>query len=206
MSNNKKTPLPQRGPESHERREQIIHVAIEHFSHYGYNKTSVGDIAKAIGVSNAYIYKFFSSKKDIAEVVCAETLAAFDKELEVITDTEHNAAHKIRLMFKMLMCKSLELMSKEKKLHEIAALSFENNWCSNNNHQATLFSLIEKVIVQGREDGIFDRKAPLDEVCLAIRDTMLLISHPLLLEQKQESELDESLIPITNMVLRSLAI
>ncbi|WP_299490093.1 TetR/AcrR family transcriptional regulator [uncultured Shewanella sp.] len=206
MSNNKKTPLPQRGPESHERREQIIHVAIEHFSHYGYNKTSVGDIAKAIGVSNAYIYKFFSSKKDIAEAVCAETLMALDEGLAAIVDAEHSATHKLRLIFKALMQGSLELLSKEKKLHEIAALSFENNWCSNNNHQAALFSLIEKVVIQGREDGVFDRKAPLDEVCLAIRDTMLHISHPLLLEQKEESQLEESLIAITNMVLRSLAI
>ena len=54
------TPLAgQRGPAEHERREQILGAASEHFRHYGYNKTTVADVAKAIGLSTAYIYKFF---------------------------------------------------------------------------------------------------------------------------------------------------
>ena len=49
----------QRGPAEHERREQIIAAAGEHFRHYGYGKTTVADLGKAIGLSKAYIYKFF---------------------------------------------------------------------------------------------------------------------------------------------------
>src|SRR6266699_3801077 len=60
----------QRGPAEHERREQIIAAASEHFRHYGYNKTTVADLAKAIGLSTAYIYKFFDSKKAIGEAAC----------------------------------------------------------------------------------------------------------------------------------------
>ena len=65
----------QRGPAEHERREQIITAASAHLRHYGYSKTTVADLARAIGLSTAYIYKFFDSKRAIGEAVCTICLA-----------------------------------------------------------------------------------------------------------------------------------
>lgn len=42
-------PAGQRGPAEHERRDQILELANELFSAHGYRKTSVTDIAKAVG-------------------------------------------------------------------------------------------------------------------------------------------------------------
>src|SRR5918994_7694582 len=64
-----------RGPADHNVREQIVAAAGEHFSHYGYEKTTVSDLAKSIGFSKAYIYKFFDSKQAIGEAICAKTLS-----------------------------------------------------------------------------------------------------------------------------------
>ena len=55
-------PGPARGPADHDVRDQIVAAATEHFRLYGYDKTAVSDLAKAIGFSKAYIYKFFESK------------------------------------------------------------------------------------------------------------------------------------------------
>ena len=46
-----------RGPAEHSIREQIVDAANEHFKHYGYHKTTVADLAKAIGFSKAYIIR-----------------------------------------------------------------------------------------------------------------------------------------------------
>ena len=40
-----------RGPVDHEVRDQIVAAATEHFRLYGYEKTTVSDLAKAIGFS-----------------------------------------------------------------------------------------------------------------------------------------------------------
>ncbi|MGO4612130.1 TetR/AcrR family transcriptional regulator, partial [Variovorax sp. 2RAF20] len=45
-----------------------------HFSRFGYSKTTVADLAKAIGFSKAYIYKFFDSKQAIGQAICAQCL------------------------------------------------------------------------------------------------------------------------------------
>ena len=91
------TPGGQRGPAEHERREQIIRAADEHFRHYGYAKTTVADLAKAIGVSAAYVYRFFESKQAIGEAVCAMTLARFDDELlGIAADSKRSAGERLR--------------------------------------------------------------------------------------------------------------
>lgn len=60
----------------HEVRDQIVAAATEHFRLYGYEKTTVSDLAKAIGFSKAYIYKFFESKQAIGEMICLSLPAA----------------------------------------------------------------------------------------------------------------------------------
>src|SRR5437016_254392 len=71
-----------RGPADHDVRDQILEAAGEHFSRYGYDKTTVSDLAKAIGFSKAYIYKFFDSKQAIGEAICAKTLSAMVAAVE----------------------------------------------------------------------------------------------------------------------------
>ena len=75
--------IPQaRGPADHNVRDQIVVAAEAHFSHYGYEKTTVSDLAKAIGFSKAYIYKFFDSKQAIGEAICARTLSTIVAAVE----------------------------------------------------------------------------------------------------------------------------
>uniref|UniRef100_UPI0016543AFB TetR/AcrR family transcriptional regulator n=1 Tax=Enterobacter agglomerans TaxID=549 RepID=UPI0016543AFB len=72
-----------RGPAGHNVRDQIVDAAMQHFAHYGYEKTTVSDLARAIGFSKAYIYKFFESKQAIGEVICSTRLAMIMQPVEV---------------------------------------------------------------------------------------------------------------------------
>jgi len=49
------------------RRDQIIEVALQHFSRYGYAGTSMRQLAKEIGITAAAIYRHFPSKLDLFE-------------------------------------------------------------------------------------------------------------------------------------------
>ena len=46
-----------------ERRQEIIETAMHLFYEKGYEKTSIGDIAKAIGVAQGICYRYFPSKE-----------------------------------------------------------------------------------------------------------------------------------------------
>jgi AcrR family transcriptional regulator len=62
-------------------REKIVRAAEARFRHYGYEKTTVADIAKDLKVSTAYVYKFYESKLALNEAVAVDVLARIDAAL-----------------------------------------------------------------------------------------------------------------------------
>src|SRR5436305_13613736 len=92
-----------RGPVDHNVREQILEAAQEHFSRFGYEKTTVSDLAKSIGCSKAYIYKFFDSKQAIGEAICAKTISAMVGTVEEAVAGATTPTEKFRRMFKVLV-------------------------------------------------------------------------------------------------------
>lgn len=194
----------QRGPVEHDRREQIIVAATEHFRHYGYKKTTVADLAKQISLSTAYIYKFFNSKQSIGEAVCSNRLAVIAEEARGIAADRKPAVDRLRRMFQALPRRRAELFFHERKMHDLVAASFEEKWQSARTHDEALLGIVESIVRDGRELGEFERKTPINETCRAIMLAMQPFQHPLLLEDKLET-LDADATLMANLVLRSLA-
>lgn len=195
----------QRGPVEHERREQIVRAADEHFRRYGYGKTTVADLAKAIGVSGAYVYRFFESKQAIGEAVCAMTLARIDERLREIAEGPDTAANRLRALYRCLAEQGIELFFKERKLHDLVVVAVETHWPTIFEHKNAILGAVQRVVTDGRESGEFERKTPLDETCRAIFETMEPFVHPMLLELKEPAELEAAVVAVSNLVLRSLA-
>lgn len=198
-------PTGQRGPADHERRVQILKAADEHFRHYGYAKTSVAALGRAIGVSAAYVYRFFDSKQAIGEAIVAHVLEEMDAGLlEIAKGPERPTARLRKLLLTMMQCSS-ERFLKDQRLHEIVLVADQNNWCAVVDHRTAVEDAIRRVIIDGRETGEFERKSPVDEVASAIVAASLCFSHPRMLEAETPEELDHRLTIVTNLVLRSLA-
>ena len=130
MKNATTYPVSARGPADHEVRDQIVAAATEHFSRYGYEKTTVSDLAKAIGFSKAYIYKFFESKQAIGEMICANCLREIETEVSAAVAETDLPPEKLRRMFKVLIEASLRLFFQDRKLYEIAASAATERWQS----------------------------------------------------------------------------
>src|SRR6201993_4892060 len=102
MKNTTTPSVPARGPVDHEVRDQIVAAATEHFSRYGYEKTAVSDLAKAVGFSKAYIYKFFESKQAIGEMICANCLQDIETAVREAVAQADQPAEKLRRLFKSI--------------------------------------------------------------------------------------------------------
>jgi AcrR family transcriptional regulator len=194
----------QRGPAEHERRDQIIAAASEHFRHYGYNKTTVADLAKAIGLSTAYIYKFFDSKKAIGEAACTLCLQGIADSIRSIADEPRPAADRLRRVFLEIARQGAELFFQDRKMHDIVSAALAEKWQSCGNHDVALLAIVRRIVQDGRTTGEFERKTPIDETSRAIMLALEPVKCPSLLEQRLET-LDEDAAAIANLVLRSLA-
>lgn len=193
-----------RGPSDHDVRTQIIETATEHFSHYGYEKTTVSDLAKAIGFSKAYIYKFFDSKQAIGEVICSNCLNTITKAVDEAMSAAPTASERLRQTFKALVDAGGDLFFHDRKLYDIAAAAASGPWPSVQVYEAHVKQLITQIIVEGRDSGEFERKTPLDEITNAIYLVMRPYINPLLLQHNLDLAA-EATAQLSSLILRSLA-
>lgn len=193
-----------RGPLDHEIRDQIINAATQHFGHYGYEKTTVSDLAKAIGFSKAYIYKFFDSKQAIGGVICTNRLAMIMAIVEAALAEAPTATEKLRRLFRSISAAGSDLFFHDRKLYDIAAVASRDQWPSAMAHQARIRELIRQILLEGRESGEFERKTPLDEACSAIFLIILPYVDPAQLQYNLDNAADAA-VHLPALVLRSLA-
>ena len=193
-----------RGPADHAVREQIVAAAAEHFSHYGYAKTTVSDLAKSIGFSKAYIYKFFDSKQAIGEAICSKTLSDIVATVEQAVAGATTPTEKLRKMFKVLVTTGVSLHFNDRRLYDIAAHAAGERWPSTRAYCDRVKQIVTEIVREGRESGEFERKTPLDETVNAIDLVMQPYVNPLLLQYSLDVA-EEAPVQLSNLVLRSLA-
>lgn len=196
--------VPVRGPADHDVRDQIVAAATEHFSLYGYEKTTVSDLAKAIGFSKAYIYKFFESKQAIGEMICANCLSQIEAEVRAAVVAVDQPPEQMRRLFKVMVVASLRLFSDDRKLYEIAASAATERWQATLAYEERIRELIKTILQAGRQSGDFERKTPLDETVMAIYLVMRPFLNPLLLQHGFDY-IDEAPARLSGLVLRSLS-
>ncbi|BBF82697.1 transcriptional regulator, TetR family (plasmid) [Asticcacaulis excentricus] len=141
----------------------------------------MSDLAKAIGFSKAYIYKFFESKQAIGEMICANCLHEIETEVIASVAAAPTPPEKLRRLFKSAVEASLRLFFEDRKLYEIASSAATQRWDSVTTYEERMQVLVRKVIQEGRLSGDFERKTPLDEATLSIYLVLRPYLHPLLL-------------------------
>ncbi|KQB55215.1 AcrR family transcriptional regulator [Pseudomonas endophytica] len=193
-----------RGPVEHDIRDQIIAAASEHFSQYGYAKTTVSDLAKQIGFSKAYIYKFFDSKQAIGEAICSRCLAEIVAAVEQAINQENLLpTERFRRLVNTVIATGVNLFFNDRKLYDIAAFSASENWPSAQAYDVQIKGFVLHIVQQGRELGEFERKTPLDETVTAIHLALRPFVNPLLLQYNLDF-VEQAPTLTSNLILRSL--
>lgn len=195
----------QRGPAEHDRRAQIISVADDLFREFGYRKTSVADISKAMGISTAYIYRFFTSKQAIGEAICAATLEQLGDELRKVFELDLSSTKRFRLFMQTALKLSYELLVIQREVNEVVVAAIEGDWCTVAGHRTQLYSILERIVEEGRQAGEFERKTPLDEVVEGLAEIILPYTHESCISHRTWDELEKGMLATTSLALRSLA-
>lgn len=142
-----------RGPTEHGVRDLIVKAATGHFGRYGYEKSTVSNLAKSIGFSKAYIYKFFDSKRAIGEVVCANRFATVIEVVGAMVLAAPTAPEKIRALFCGLEEAGGDLLFQDRKLYDIAAIATLEEWSSVIRHEERIRKCSRKSFFWGGRQG-----------------------------------------------------
>jgi AcrR family transcriptional regulator len=183
-------------------RERILVTAERLFREIGYQKTTVADIAKALRMSPANVYRFFDSKKSINAGVAQRLMGEVEEASQAIAGASGNATRRLRELLTAIHRMNSERYVADAKMHEMVAVAMEENWQVCTSHMECVTGAIAKVIADGVAVGEFN--AP--DVALAALCTctaMVRFFHPQLIAQCADKP-DPTLDQMIDFVLAGL--
>ncbi|MBI5127816.1 MAG: TetR/AcrR family transcriptional regulator [Rhodopseudomonas palustris] len=163
-------------------RHRILVVAERLFRQIGYQKTTVADIAKALQMSPANVYRFFESKKAIHAGVARHLMGEVEQAAASIAAEHGPAGERLRNLLSTVHRMNCERYIGDEKLHEMVAIAMEENWDVCIQHMDHIVGCIAEVVADGAARGEFD----VPDVALAAGCTctsMMRFFHPQMIAQ-----------------------
>jgi AcrR family transcriptional regulator len=163
-------------------RDRILEVAERLFRQIGYQKTTVGDIAKELRMSPANVYRFFESKKAIHQAVARSLMGEVELEAQRIVARPGPVPERFRELLTTIHRMNSERYVGDNKLHEMVAIAMEEDWDVCVNHMECIAGVIGQMIAQGVASGEFE--APdLQLASLCACTAMMRFFHPQMIAQ-----------------------
>jgi AcrR family transcriptional regulator len=161
-------------------------------------------LAKSIGFSKAYIYKFFDSKQAIGEAICAKTLRGIVATVEEAVAGATTPTEKFRRMFKILVTTNVSLFFNDRKLYDVAAYAAGEQWPSARAYCERLRQIVSEIVREGAGERRVRAQDPArrDGACDRSRHAALCESAP---PPVHLDVAEEAPVQLSNLVLRSLA-
>jgi AcrR family transcriptional regulator len=163
-------------------RDRILEVAERLFRVIGYQKTTVGDIAKELRMSPANVYRFFESKKAIHQSVARSLMGEVELEAQRIVARPGPVLDRFRELLNTIHRMNTERYVGDNKLHEMVEIAMQEDWEVCVAHMELITTAIGQMIAQGVASGEFE--APdLELASMCACTAMMRFFHPQMIAQ-----------------------
>jgi AcrR family transcriptional regulator len=163
-------------------RQLIVITAERLFRTLGYQKTTVGDIAKELNMSPANVYRFFESKAALRDAVGRQLMGEVEHAVSVVARASGPAGPRLREAVLQMCAMNQARYLSDLKMHEMIAVALDESWGMVIKHIDTIEQLITKICADGIASGEFKVT---DSVLAArcVKSAMISFCHPQLLEE-----------------------
>lgn len=192
-------------PDRNEVRARILEVAEDQFRRTGYQKTSVADIARELGMSPANVYRFFPSREAINTSIYERRLNEIAAIALAIARTNERAGKKIEQFLNSVYRSNKRMLVHEKYMHDLIADATRENCAVIHAHSERMVAILEAIIRQGIETGELDVQDAA-EAARAVTFACTPLFHPVLVEQhvRHSEDADTCLRNMIPFILKAL--
>jgi AcrR family transcriptional regulator len=135
---------------------QIVDAAKKRFSHFGYAKTTMAEVATDCAMSPGNLYRFFPGKLDIAEAIATEDYQHhLDQLAKLVSVSEKPARDRLRDLFFQELRRTYNKLESDPRAYEIALIISRErpeyaNWMLANERK-----ILTRLIEDGQRRGEF---------------------------------------------------
>ena len=164
---------------------RIVVEAERLFRDIGYQKTTVGDIAKQMRMSPANVYRFFDSKRSINAAVAERLMSEVETAARRVVGAKESASSRLRRLLLTVHVMNAERYVVESRLHEMVAVAMEQNWDVCSAHMERITGMIAELISDGVAGGEFHAE-DIPEAAMCVCSAMMAYFHPQMIAQCAE--------------------
>lgn len=172
-------------PREQDTRQQIVATAERLFRTLGYQKTTVGDVAKDLGMSPANVYRFFNSKADLRDAVGRQLMGEVEAAVAAIASRPGPASERLRDAFLAMTTMNQERYLSDHKMHEMIAVALDEAWGMVVEHIGVIDGLITRICADGMASGEF-KGSDATHAARCVKTAMICFCHPQMLEECQD--------------------
>lgn len=170
-------------PSAEEIRERILDVAEELFLRVGYAKTTVADIAQALGMSSANVYRFFPSKSAINDAGCRRLMARMEAAMRDVAAGPGSAAERLEAVVLSTHRRNRDLLTEERRVHDMVDAAIAESWEAIEEHKAACHAIFGDLIRDGIAAGEFAPVTDIPAMAETVGNACCSLFHPTLIAQ-----------------------
>ncbi len=185
-------------------KEQILDAAEAVLRKYGPRKTTVVDVARALGVSHGTVYRHFATKAALHEAITSRWVERVTAPLDDIANKSTSPGARLREWFETLM----EI--KQRKVHDDPEMFESYSLLAQKvpdhivfSHLAVMISQISRILQDGVDESAFD-VADCDATARSLFDATLRYHHPLHVKEWSSTQIKEEFDALFTLLERAI--
>jgi TetR/AcrR family transcriptional repressor of the ameABC operon len=165
-----------------ETRRDILAKAEELFRERGFNAVAIADIAAALGMSPANVFKNFNSKNALVDAIGFEQIRAFELVIHPL-DKNHAPVSRLRHLARTLMAQHHQNLNDNPYIFEMILMTAKQDMKCGDYYKYVIANLLADIIRDGVDEGIY---APTDIPPLAetVLHALTSVIHPVLIARE----------------------
>lgn len=188
-----------------DRRDEILDAAERLYDAMGFEKVTVTDVARALGMSPANLYRSFANRQAIDEAVTKRTLAAVeDAAWQVARGAAADPIAAFRQLCSDIAMKMSDILFRSGRASDLCLAATRGHWPPVRDFTDTLHGVIRHVIAEGQRQGVMRADLPLEQTSAAVVSAMVKVWHPVMLDTFGIADLESETAALTQLVLSAL--
>ena len=185
-------------------RQLILETARTLLRRFGADKLTVVDIARALDMSHANVYRFFKNKSEILDAIVDEWMSKMEAFIEAIARRPISAADRIEAVVLELHRKRRQKLLEDAEVYETFRRVVELRPDVIAQRRQTIVNVFKRLVEEGMETGEF---APVDadEAATTLKDATSLFLHPFMIPTTLNEETDDRAKNVVRYILAGLS-
>jgi AcrR family transcriptional regulator len=154
-----------------DRREEILDAAQRLYEQIGFEKTTMGDVARDLGMSPANLYRSFPNRQAIDEAIAGRLLSVIEDRAWAEARVARPVSEALQALSRAVLEETMLRMFSQQRVHHLCGVATREQWPVVTAYLYGLRGALRHVIMEGQKSGELAQADPeqlADTVCAAL--------------------------------------